>query len=57
MAGLGSSKRPAVHVTINGYTYRGTVASMGGRFMLPVSAENPASAIYKTHGYQKFFIG
>jgi len=57
VAGLGSSKRPAVHVTINGYTYRGTVASMGGRFMLPVSAENPASAIYKTHGYQKFFIG
>lgn len=36
---LGSGKRPAVNVTINGYTYRSTVASMGGVFMLPVSAE------------------
>ncbi len=36
---LGSSKKPAVRVTINGYTYRSTVASMGGRFMLPISAE------------------
>jgi len=44
VASLGSSKRPAVQVTINGYTYRSTVASMGGRFMLPVSAENRASA-------------
>jgi bifunctional DNA-binding transcriptional regulator/antitoxin component of YhaV-PrlF toxin-antitoxin module len=36
---LGSSKRPAVYVTINGYTYRSTVAPYGGEFMLPVSAE------------------
>lgn len=36
---LGSSKRPAVRVTIHGYTYRSTVAPMGGVFMLPVSAE------------------
>ena len=36
---LGSSKRPAVRATINGYTYRTSVASMGGVFMLPVSAE------------------
>jgi Bacteriocin-protection, YdeI or OmpD-Associated/Domain of unknown function (DUF1905) len=39
VAGLGTSKRPAVRVTINGYTYRSTVAPMGGEFMLPVSAE------------------
>jgi hypothetical protein len=39
VAGLGSSKRPAVSVTIKGYTYRSTVATMGGEFMLPVSAE------------------
>ena len=39
VAKLGSSKKPAVSVTIKGYTYRSTVASMGGRFMLPVSAE------------------
>ncbi len=36
---LGPSKRPPVRVTINGYTYRSTVAPMGGVFMLPVSAE------------------
>ena len=36
---LGSSKKPAVSVTINGYTYRSTVAVYGGQFMLPVSAE------------------
>jgi len=36
---LGSGKRPRVRVTIREYTYRSTVAPMGGRFMLPVSAE------------------
>ena len=36
---LGSSKKPAVTVTLKGHTYRSTVASMGGKFMLPVSAE------------------
>ncbi len=36
---LGPSKRPAVRATVAGYTYRSTVASMGGRFMLPVSAD------------------
>ena len=39
MTALGSGNRPAVSVTINGYTYRSTVAPMGGVFMLPVSAE------------------
>jgi Bacteriocin-protection, YdeI or OmpD-Associated/Domain of unknown function (DUF1905) len=42
--GLGAGKRPPVRVTINGYTYRNTVASMGGRFMVGVSAENRAGA-------------
>ncbi len=36
---LGAGKRPVVRVTIGGYTYRSTVAVMGGEFMLPVSAE------------------
>jgi hypothetical protein len=36
---LGSGKKPAVTVTINGYSYRSTVAVMGGKFMLPVAAE------------------
>jgi hypothetical protein len=39
VAGLGAGKRPPVHVTINGYTYRSTVAPMGGEFWIPVSAE------------------
>jgi Bacteriocin-protection, YdeI or OmpD-Associated/Domain of unknown function (DUF1905) len=37
---LGSGKRPAVTVTLNGYTYRSTIASMGGRAMIPLSAEH-----------------
>src|SRR3954468_5211673 len=41
---LGGSKRPAVRVTIPGYTYRTSIASMGGKFMLPVSAEHRAGA-------------
>lgn len=41
---LGSSKRPAVRVTINGHTYRSTIAPMSGQFMLPVSAENREQA-------------
>ncbi len=44
VSALGQSRKPAVRVTINGYTYRSTVATMGGRFMLPVSAEVRASA-------------
>ena len=44
VAALGSSKRPAVRVTINGHTYRSTVALLGGQFMLPVSAEHRESA-------------
>jgi len=42
--GLGSGKRPPVRVTINGHSYRSTVAPMGGGFLLPVSAENRVSA-------------
>ena len=41
---LGQTKRPPVRVTINGYTYRSTVASVGGRFMVGVSNEVRASA-------------
>ena len=42
--GLGSTKRPPVRVTINGYTYRSTVAPYGGVFMLPLSAEHRTAA-------------
>ena len=36
---LDAGKRPPVQVTINGYTYRSTVAVMGGASMVGVSAE------------------
>jgi len=39
VAALGSSKVPLVRATINGYTYRSSVAVMGGTFMLGISAE------------------
>lgn len=44
VAGLGASKKPPVRVTIGAYTYRSTVAVMGGEYMLPVSAENREGA-------------
>ena len=44
VAALGSSKRPPVRATINGYTYRSTVAVMGGKFMLGISNEVRKSA-------------
>jgi hypothetical protein len=44
VAALGSGRRPAVTVTINGYTYRNTVAVFGGVSMIGVSAEHRAGA-------------
>jgi hypothetical protein len=41
---LGSGKKPRVTVTIGEYTYRSTVATMSGRFMLPLSADNRTKA-------------
>jgi len=41
---LGSGRKPRVTVTIGTHTYRSTVATMGGRFMLPLSADNRAKA-------------
>ena len=41
---LGSGKRPPVKVTINGYTYRNTVAVMGGEYWVGISAEHRAGA-------------
>ena len=39
IAALGPSRRPPVQVTVNGYTYRTTVAVMNGAFMFGVSAD------------------
>ena len=41
---LGAGKRPPVRVTINGYTYRTTIAPMGGEYLIGVSAEHRAAA-------------
>jgi Bacteriocin-protection, YdeI or OmpD-Associated/Domain of unknown function (DUF1905) len=41
---LGAGKRPPVTVTINGYTYRSTIAVMGGAYMVGVNADNRAAA-------------
>ena len=41
---LGAGKKPAVTVTIGGHSYRSTVAVMGGRYLLPLSAENRTAA-------------
>jgi len=44
IAALGAGKRPKVTVSLNGYTYRSTVAAYGDLFMLPLSAEHRAAA-------------
>jgi hypothetical protein len=41
---LGSGNRPPVTVTIGGHSYRTTVARMGGRFLIPLSAQNRTAA-------------
>ena len=44
VAALAHGSRPAVLVTIGAHRYRTTVARMGGRFLVPLSAENRAAA-------------
>jgi hypothetical protein len=44
VAALGAGRRPAVRVTVGGHTYRSTVGARGGRFLVPLSAENRQSA-------------
>jgi len=41
---LGAGKRPAVKVTIQGFTFRSTVGSMNGKYNIPVSAERREKA-------------
>lgn len=41
---LGSGRKPAVRVTIGAHTYRSTVAVMGGRYLVPLSAPNREAA-------------
>jgi hypothetical protein len=44
VAALGAGKRPKVRATIKGHTWRTSIAPMGGRFMVGVSAEVRAAA-------------
>jgi hypothetical protein len=44
VAALGESRKPAVTVSVNGHTYRSTVAVRDGRFLIPLSAENRTAA-------------
>jgi hypothetical protein len=41
---LGKGKKPPVVVTVNGHTYRNTVAVMGGQYMISLSAKNREAA-------------
>jgi hypothetical protein len=47
VSALGAGRRPAIKVTINGFTYRSTVAVMGGAYMVGVNAENREGAHVK----------
>lgn len=41
---LGKGKKPPVVVTVNGYTYRNTVAVMGGQYMIALSVKHREAA-------------
>lgn len=41
---LGAGKKPKVSVSLKGYTYRSTVAVMGGKYMLPLAREHRDAA-------------
>jgi Bacteriocin-protection, YdeI or OmpD-Associated/Domain of unknown function (DUF1905) len=49
MAELSSSKKPAVNVTVSGYSYPSTVAVMGGKFMIPLSKAHREASGLKAH--------
>ncbi len=40
---LGAGKKPAVNVTVNGFAYRSTIATMGGKFMIAFSSDKRAA--------------
>ncbi|MBK9049710.1 MAG: DUF1905 domain-containing protein [Chloroflexi bacterium] len=44
IAALGTHKKPKVVVSLNGYSYRSTVAAYGDVFMIPLSAEHRGAA-------------
>ena len=42
--GLGGGKKPAVVVTIGSFSYRSSVAVMGGKYLISLSAERRAAS-------------
>lgn len=44
VAALGSSQKPLVKVTLNGYTYRSSVAKMHGEYAISLSKEHRIAA-------------
>lgn len=44
VASLGVGRQPPVRVTINGHSYRSSVAPVDGGFLLPLSAQQGAGA-------------
>jgi len=42
--GLGGGKRAAVVVTVNGFSYRSTLAVMGGHHLIPFSSDKRAAS-------------
>ncbi len=44
IAALGAGKKPPVRMTVNGYTYRSTVATVDGKFMVGFNADHRAAS-------------
>ena len=42
--GLGGGKKPAVVITIGSYSYRSSIAVMGGKSLIPLSSERRAES-------------
>jgi hypothetical protein len=44
LAALGAGKKPPVRMRVNGYEYRSTVATVGGRYMVGFNADHRAAS-------------
>jgi uncharacterized protein YdeI (YjbR/CyaY-like superfamily) len=44
IAALAAGKKPAVRLSVNGYAYRSTVATVSGRYMVGFSADHRAAS-------------
>ena len=44
LTALGAGRKPAVRLSVNGYSYRSTVATVDGRYMVSFSSEHRAAS-------------